>query len=111
MKKYIDLNIPIWLIINIVCIFIYVYYIISCGDFLLCDNSGESINDFVVETTQDDDSHPVPGILFRLKRRLFWYINAKKSGQFNSYDEFKDSYTSNNSVWKIIKDDFKKTQN
>jgi hypothetical protein len=76
---------------------------------MLCDNSGESINELFVETNEEEGEPPI-GILFRLKRRLFWYTNAKKIGTFNSYNEFKDSYTSNDSIWKIIKDDFKRSR-
>lgn len=110
MNKYINLKRSIWWWINIICLFIFVNYVISCSEIMLCDNSGESINELFVETTQEDDSLPVTGMVFRFKRKLFWYINAKKSGQFNSYDEFKGSYTSNKSLWKIIKDDLKRTQ-
>lgn len=89
----------------------YVHYIIYYGEILLCD-SNESINDFI-ETTHYNDLHSTessPGIFFKFKRKLYWYINGKKSGEFSSYHEFKNSYTSNNSLWKIIKDDFIKTR-
>jgi hypothetical protein len=114
MNKYKHVRISIWSIINIICILIYIYYILN-GEVLLCD-SNESINEFIVDTTHDSDSnstHPVPGLFSRFKRRLFWYINGKKSRQFSSYSEYKNYWNSNseqNSLWKIIKDDFRKAR-
>ena len=77
----------------------------------MCD-SNECVNDFVADTTQDNDLHsihPTTGLFLKFKRKLSWYINGKKSGQFSSYDEYKGSWT-NNGLWKILKDDFRKTR-
>ena len=111
MKKNKYFAIPIWQIINIICLLFYIYNIFYVGEVVLCD-SNESINDFVAGTTQDDDLdsiHPPAGLFFKFKRKLSWYINGKKSGEFSSYNEYKDCWT-NNSIWKILKDDFRKTR-
>jgi len=107
-------KVPVWLIIYIICILIYIYFIIFNGEVLLCD-SNESINDFVVEKNQSSDSHsthPLPDFFSKFKRKVSWYINGKKSGQFSSYSEYKDYWNSSierDSLWKIIKDDLRKT--
>ena len=111
MNNYKYFGAYIWLIFNIIYVLIHIYYTIYNGEIVLCD-SNECINDFVADTTQDDDLHsihPTTGLFYRFKRKLSWYANGKKSGQFSSYDEYKDSWT-NISLWKIIKDDFRKTR-
>lgn len=109
MKNYKYFAIPIWQIINIICVLLYIYNILYVGEVVLCD-SIECINDFVADTTQDDDLHslhPTTGLFFRFKRKLSWYINGKKSGNYNSYSEFKDRWNPNTSLWNIVKADFK----
>lgn len=97
-------------LISIICILIYIDLILF-SDILLCD-SIEPIEDFTIENENDNAHSPriLPHFFFRFKRKLSWYIDGKKSGQFSSYEEFKDSWTSKDSIWKIIKDDFVKTR-
>jgi len=115
MNNYKYFRLSIWSIINLIFILIYIYSILYNGEVLLCD-SNESINEFVVETNQGNDSysiHPVTGLLSRFKRKLYWHINGKKSGQFSSYHEYKDYWNSGvkqDSIWKIIKGDLIKTR-
>lgn len=111
MNNYKIFGVPILLIINVICVLIYINSIIFNGEIILCD-SNECINDFVADPTQDNNTHsihPTTGIFIRFKRKLSWYINGKKSGRFSSYDEYKDTWT-NTSLWKTIKDDFRKTR-
>lgn len=116
MNKHNDIKISILWIINLICILIYTYYILK-GEVLLCD-SNESINDFIVDTRQDNDSnpiytHPTLGLFSKFKRKCFWYIKGKKSGQFSSYNDYINYWNTNseeNNIWKIIKDDFRKAR-
>jgi hypothetical protein len=81
-------------------VLIYVIYCILFGDILLCDSSdivtnvGDGATDGVENNTEGRDyGYPVvnPGLALRIKRRISWYISGKKSGNYSSYSEFKDS--------------------
>jgi hypothetical protein len=111
--------------ICIACILIYIIYHINFSPFILCD-SGETINNIVDGINNDGkitgdydknkdyneftelDKYSLP--LFKFKRRLYWYVTAKKSGKFNSYDDYKISFNSKMKLWDIVKEDFKKTR-
>lgn len=103
-------------LIYIICILLYLHYIINWGDILLA-NGNDSINDFVIdEVTQNNEESPStypiisPGILFRFRRKLSWYITGKNSGNFSSYDDFKASWVPKNTLWNEIKEDFNRTR-
>lgn len=110
-----------WQIIYIFCIIIYIYYCLKYGAIVsLCD-SGDTVNDFIINDTNIDceknsgNNNPEAisvssqGLLFKFKRKLSWYISEKRSGKYNSYNEFKNSFSSDIRLKDIIKKDLNAT--
>lgn len=92
---------------------------------LLCDSSevnkfftenisNENINSNNIEDNNNgniDSTEFNNGLFFKIKRKLSWHIYGKKSGEFNSYNDFKNSFNSKIKFRDIIKKDFKSTCN
>lgn len=116
----------------VICIvLIYTYFKFKYGAVLLCD-SVEHINEISNEewrntevwnnsnsNSNNNDSNndhsnlvdPKIGLIYRFKRRLFWYISERKSGKYNTYNDYKTSFNSDKRIWDIIKNDFNASRN
>jgi hypothetical protein len=77
------------------------YSFIFSGDVVLCD-SGDNIHEYVnVDHINDNNKNidggtvnpimPKPGLLFRLKTRVVWYVNGKNTGLYRSFDDYRNS--------------------
>lgn len=107
-----------WQIIYIICAIFSTYYYLKFGAILLLCDSGEAVNDFIINDTNidcernsgsnnsGDPSLSSQGLLFKFKRKLSWYLSGKKSGKYNTYNEFKKSFSSGIKLKDIIKKDF-----
>jgi len=76
--------------------------------------NNENINSNNVEGNNgntDSTGFDSNGLLFKIKRRISWHIYGKKSGEYNTYNDFKNSFNSKIKFRDIIKNDFKSTCN
>lgn len=86
------------IIFNISLIICNVYYIL-CNGVIICDSieitSEVQPNTTQVENSQVENSEVglFLGLKYKLSRKLLWLFKEKGSGQFNSYEEFKKTWT------------------
>lgn len=122
-KKNFRMN-KINIIWNILIVMLIILLLLCFFDSLshinLCDSGSM---DGPYETT-NNDNHDNNNVTYtnltrwqlkdRFRRRIYWYVTVKKSGRYNTYDEYKITWNPEVNVWKdlksFIKNDFNNTR-